>query len=141
MSSFSLFDIAGMGMSAQHIRLNTVASNMANADTVGSSKQETYRAKHPVFSVVTLESQGISDLSGAGAGVKVDNIIESDKPLVMRYDPSHPKADENGYIYMPNVNIVQEMADMISASRSVQINVQMLNTAKDLMQQTLNLGR
>lgn len=141
MSSFSIFDIAGQAMSAQSIRLNTVASNMANADTVGSSEADAYHAKYPVFSAIAVEANTLDNGDSYGKGVKVDKIVHSDKPLQMRFEPDHPKADANGFVYQSNVNIVQEMADMISASRSYQTNVQMLNTAKELMQHTLNLGR
>ncbi len=141
MATFSIFDVAGQAMSAQNIRLNTIASNMANAETVGSSAAETYRAKYPVFSAVKTQIEGDNGGTGVAHGVKVDKLVESDKPLQVIYDPSHPKADKDGFIYKSNVNIVQEMADMISASRSFQTNVQMLNTAKELMQHAINLGR
>lgn len=140
MSTFSIFDIAGQAMSAQNIRLNTIASNLANAQTVGSSPEDTYKAKHPVFSAVKAHIEGELD-SGLLRGVRVDSIIDSNQPLQMNYDPTHPKADENGFVYLSNVNSIQEMADMISASRSFQMNVQLLNTAKELMQHALNLGR
>lgn len=141
MSSFSIFDIAGQAMSAQSIRLNTVASNMANADTVGSSELDAYHAKYPVFSAISVDANTLDNGDTYSKGVKVDKIVHSDKPLQVRFEPDHPKADANGFVYQSNVNIVQEMADMISASRSYQTNVQMLNTAKELMQHTLNLGR
>ncbi len=141
MSMFRIFDIAGQAMSAQSIRLNTIASNMANANSVSSSADETYRARHPVFSVSTLGENDDIENGAAARGVKVDEIIQSTKPLEMKYDPSHPKADKNGFIYISNVNIVQEMADMISASRSYDTSVQMLNNAKELMQHTLNIGK
>jgi flagellar basal-body rod protein FlgC len=141
MSTFRIFDIAGQAMSAQSIRLNTIASNMANANSVSGSEAETYRARHPVFSVYTLGESDDIENGAAAKGVRVDEIVEDTKPLEMKYDPSHPKADKNGYIYVSNVNIVQEMADMISASRSYETNVQMLNNAKELMQHTLNIGK
>ncbi len=141
MSSFSIFDIAGQAMSAQNIRLNAIASNMANAETVGSSPEDSYKAKYPVFSAVKLQVDGETGDVGLTNGVKVDNIVHSATPVQMKYDPSHPKADENGYIYLSNVNMVQEMADMISASRSFQMNAQLMSSAKELMQNALNLGR
>ena len=141
MATFSIFDIAGQAMSAQNIRLNTIASNMANAETVGSSEADTYRAKYPVFSTVKMQVEGEEQGSSIARGVRVDGLVESKTPVQMKYDPSHPKADQNGYVYLSNVNAVQEMADMISASRSFQTNVQMLNTAKELMQHALNLGK
>ncbi len=141
MSSFSIFDIAGQALSAQNIRLNTIASNMANAETVGSSEADTYRAKYPIFSTTKTQIEGESGDNSYARGVRVDRLVESKTPVEMRYDPSHPKADQNGYIYLSNVNMVQEMADMIDASRSFQTNVQMLNTVKELMQHALNLGK
>ncbi len=141
MSSFSIFDIAGQAMSAQNIRLNAIASNLANAETVGSSPDDAYKAKHPLFSTIQMRIAGEMGDTGLVNGVKVDQIVNSDKPLQMNYDPTHPKADENGFVYLSNVNIIQEMADMIEASRSFQMNVQLLNSAKDLMQHALTLGR
>ncbi len=141
MSSFGIFDIAGQGMSAQNIRLNAVASNMANAETVGSTPEDAYHAKYPIFASVSIQTDPFQSEASVGKGVKVSSIVDSTKPLNMKYDPSHPKANKDGFIYQSNVNVVQEMADMISASRSYQTNAQMLNTAKELIQNTLNLGR
>ncbi|MGD8592490.1 MAG: flagellar basal body rod protein FlgC [Gammaproteobacteria bacterium] len=136
MSLFRIFDIAGSGMSAQSLRLNTTASNLSNAQSISSSVDETYRARQPVFS--TNLSDFMDDYSGAG--VKVDGIVESQAPLRKEYEPSHPKADADGYIYYPNVNPVEEMANMISASRSFQSNVEILNTSKQMLMRTLSLG-
>lgn len=147
MSLSSVFNIAGSGMSAQTTRLNTVASNIANAETVSSSMDQTYRARHPVFSTV-LQGQAdgdqgslFEDQSQAGQGVQVAGIVQDRSNLEARYEPNHPAADENGYVYYPNVNVVQEMADMISASRSFQTNADMMNTAKTMMQKVLTLGQ
>ncbi len=137
MSLFNVFDIAGSGMSAQSLRLNTTASNLANADSVSSSVETTYKARHPVFAATLQEQLGGN---GASAGVEVKGIVESQAPTVPRYEPNHPMADEQGYIYMPNVNVVEEMANMISASRSYQNNVEVLTTSKQLLQQALRLG-
>lgn len=143
MSINAIFDLAGSAMSAQSIRLNTVASNLANAQTASSSIGQTYRARHPVFAPLYQEQLG----AGAGsegdaqAGVQVLGIVESDAPLQPRYEPHHPLADEQGYVYYPNVNVVEEMADMISASRSFQINVQIVEAAKTLAQRVLALGQ
>jgi flagellar basal-body rod protein FlgC len=136
MSSFRIFDIAGSGMSAQSVRLNTVASNLANADSVSGDPNAVYRAKHPVFQALLG--------SGADAGtasVSVPGIAESQAKPESRYDPGNPLADAQGYVYAPNVNVVEEMADMISASRSYQNNVEVLNTARDMMLATLKLGQ
>lgn len=145
MSINAIFDVAGSAMSAQSVRLNTVASNLANANSASSSTEETYRARHPVFAPILQNamSDGISDdpASQAGGGVQVLGIVESDAPLQQRYEPDSPLADEDGYVYYPNVNVVEEMTDMISASRSFQINVQMLESAKTMAQKVLALGQ
>lgn len=150
MSLGSIFDIAGSGMTAQSLRLNTTASNIANAETASSSTDETYRARKPVFQAIQQnlmsEQQGGSVWNrggndGSGAGVQVAGIVESDAELKMRYEPGHPAADEDGYVYYPNVNVVEEMADMMSSSRSYQMNVDVANTAKSMMQRILTLGQ
>lgn len=137
MSSFKIFDIAGSGMSAQSVRLNTVASNLANADSVSGDPNTVYQAKHPVFQAVMGNGAG---LSAASASVSVTGIAQSHAAPEMRYDPGNPLADAQGNVYAPNVNVVEEMADMISASRSYQNNVEVLNTTRDMMLQTLKLG-
>ncbi len=144
MSLTNIFDVAGTGMSAQTIRLNTVSSNIANADSVSSSVDQTYRARHPVFSVIKQQMGALSsfdDISDQGHGVKVTGIVESQAPLNKRFQPDHPHADADGYVFYPNVNVVEEMADMISASRSFQTNVEIMNTAKQMMQRVLTLGQ
>ncbi|MBN1005238.1 MULTISPECIES: flagellar basal body rod protein FlgC [Amphritea] len=144
MSLGNVFDIAGSAMSAQTVRLNTTASNMANAESVSSSAGETYRARKPVFELKqtdNLQPGGIPMGTQAGQGVSISGIVESDAPLRQEYNPDHPMADENGYVYYPNVNVVEEMADMISASRSFQINAEIMNTAKQMMQKALTLGQ
>jgi len=141
MALTSIFDIAGSGMSAQNVRLNTVASNIANAESVSSNLESTYRARHPVFSVINEDNNIFDRTYGASAGVRVDRIVESEAPLRRQYEPDHPSADAEGYVYYPNVNIVEEMADMISASRSFQINVEIMNSAKQMMQRVMTLGQ
>ncbi|MFC3606713.1 flagellar basal body rod protein FlgC [Stutzerimonas tarimensis] len=146
MSLSNVFNIAGSGMSAQSTRLNTISSNIANAETVSSSVDETYRARHPVFATVLQQAQGgggslFADHDQAGAGVQVLGIVESQAELQARYEPNHPAADDNGYVYYPNVNVVEEMADMISASRSFQTNAELMNTAKTMLQKVLTLGQ
>ena len=137
MSLFNVFDIAGSAMSAETVRLNVTASNLANAQSVGSSEQSTYHARHPVFAAV----MGSLRDNAASVGVAVSGIVESQAPLEQRYQPEHPMANEEGYVFLPNVNIVDEMANMISASRSYQGNVEVLNTSKQLMLATLKLGQ
>jgi flagellar basal-body rod protein FlgC len=138
MSAFNIFDIAGSGMNAQSLRLNLVASNLSNADSVSSSLETVYKSRQPVFAA---ELKNVMDKQNAASGVNVLGVVESQAPPVMEYAPNHPMADEAGYIYKPNVNTVEEMADMMSASRSYQNNVEVLNTAKDLMLQTLRMGQ
>ncbi len=146
MSLSNIFDIAGSGMNAQSMRLNTTASNIANAEAASSSTDQTYRARHPVFSTLykDMMGDGYSAIDGNGdeaVGVKVDGIVESDAPLQMRYEPHHPLADDEGYVYYPNVNVVEEMTNMISASRSFQVNVDVMNTAKQMVQRVLTMGQ
>lgn len=137
MSLFNVFTITGSGMSAQSTRLNTTASNIANADSVSSSVDEVYRARHPVFAAAM---QKAADGQESNAGVQVLGIVESNKPLNIEYAPEHPMADKEGYIYKPNVNVIEEMTNMISASRSYQTNVQLAESAKNMLNKTLQLG-
>ena len=144
MALISIFDIAGSGMNAQSVRLNTTASNLANAQTASSSTDEVYRGRHAVFSSLVKDQMALGSDSGfdsAQAGVKVMGIVESDAPLQQRYEPHHPQADEDGYVYYPNVNVVEEMTNMISASRSFQANVEVMNSAKQMVQRALTLGQ
>ena len=144
MSINTIFDVAGSGMSAQSIRLNTVASNIANALTASSSVNEVYRARHPVFQAIQAQAMAAGSQSAdhdAAAGVRVVAIIESQAPLQPRYQPDHPMANADGYVYFPNVNVVEEMTDMISASRAFQMNVEVLNAAKSMAQRVLNIGQ
>lgn len=134
MSLFNIFNVAGSAMSAQGQRLNTTASNIANADSTTSSTGETYRAKHVIFSAVQTNAPEAS-------GVKVAQVIEDQSPLKTMYNPQHPQADEKGYVTMPNVNVVEEMVNMISASRSYQNNVETMNAAKTMLLKTLTLGQ
>ncbi len=141
MSLFKVMDIAGSALSAQSIRLNTVASNLANADSVSASSGEVYKARRPVFATVLKGAQNNISQSVASAGVGVAGIVESAAPAIREYNPNHPLADENGYIFRPNVNVVEEMADMMSASKSYQTNVQIAEAAKTLLAQTLRIGK
>lgn len=138
MSLFNVFNITGSGMSAQSMRLNTTASNIANADSVSSSIDETYRARHPVFAAAM---QKAADGQDGNVGVQVLGVVESNKPLNIEYAPEHPMADKEGYIYKPNVNVIEEMTNMISASRSYQTNVQLAESAKNMLNKTLTIGQ
>ncbi len=134
MSLFNIFNIAGSAMTAQSQRLNVVASNLANVDSATGPDGKPYRAKQVVFQTTPVGAQG-------GTGVKVAAVVESSAPLKMQYDPKHPMADAQGYVAMPNVNPVEEMVNMISASRSYQNNVEVLNTSKTLLLKTLSIGQ
>jgi flagellar basal-body rod protein FlgC len=137
MSTFRIFDIAGSGMAAQSVRLNTVASNLANANSVSGDPNTVYKARHPVFEAV----RSALSANDPGAAVKVSGVMESNAPAVQRYEPGNPLADASGYVYAPNVNAVEEMVDMLSASRSYQNNVEVMNTSKEMLLATLRLGQ
>lgn len=133
MSLFNVFNVAGSAMSAQSQRLNTTASNLANADSATSASGEAYRAKQVVFEAVPME--------GGSTAVKVREVVEDPSPLKQVYDPKNPLADDKGYVSMPNVNVVDEMVNMLSASRSYQNNVETMNAAKTMLLKTLTIGQ
>jgi flagellar basal-body rod protein FlgC len=137
MSSFRIFDIAGSGMNAQNLRMNVVASNLANVDAVSSSVGETYRARQPVFRALLDQT----NTANPAVGVQMAGVVESQAPLVREYSPQHAMADKDGYIYRPNVSVVEEMANMISASRAYQNNVEVVNATRQMLSATINLGR
>jgi len=141
MSSFKAFDIAGSGMSAQSVRLNTTASNLANAESVSGDPNTVYKPRHPVFEAVRAQIAAGAQAQDSGAAVKVSGIYESQAPATQRYEPGNPLADANGYVYAPSVNTVEEMVNMISASRSYQNDVEVMNTSKELLLATLRLGQ
>ncbi|RFA28563.1 flagellar basal body rod protein FlgC [Alkalilimnicola ehrlichii] len=138
MSLFHVFDISGSGMTAQSLRLNLTASNLANAETVAGSEAEAYRSRQPIFAAALRDAQG--NAPQQHVPVEIRGIVESDAPAKAMYMPNHPMADEQGYVYRSNVNTVEEMVNMMSASRSYQNNVEVMNTSKELMLQTLRLG-
>jgi len=140
MSMFSIFSVAGSGMAAQSTRLNTVASNLANADSVASSPEAAYRSREPLFATVR-DPQGVGDPNAPGDGVQVLGVTESQAAIPRRYEPGNPLADADGYVYASNVNPVDELVNMISASRSYQNNVEVMNSARQLLQKTLDLGK
>lgn len=139
MSLFRVFDIAGSALDAQTVRMNTTASNMANANSASSADGDTYRARQAVFAPVLLDQMSMHD-SGVAA-VSVQGVVESQAPLKREYQPHHPKADESGYVFMPNVNVVEEMANMIAASRNYQTNIEVMEASKRMLMQTLSLGQ
>lgn len=126
-------NIAGSAMAAQTVRLNTIASNLANADSVAGSENEAYRARKPVFAA-------IMDKNGAGGRVQVLDVVESAEPLRKAYEPANPLANAEGMVYYPNVNEVAEMADMMAASRAFETNVEVLGRIKGMQQSLLKLG-
>ncbi|WP_291994526.1 flagellar basal body rod protein FlgC [Candidatus Accumulibacter sp. ACC003] len=134
MSLFNALHVAGSAVTAQAMRLNVVASNLANADSVVGSDGQPYRAKQVVFAATPMGS-------AAAQGVRVAQVVEDASPGRMLYDPRNPAADERGYVTMPNVSVVDEMTNMISASRAYQTNVEVMNTAKQLLLKTLTLGQ
>lgn len=145
MALYDIFNIAGSSMSAQSVRLNTVASNLANADVVSTNEADVYRSRQPVFSAV-MDSLNGSMQNGAGGGpssipVRVSAIVENNAAARKEYQPEHPMANKEGYIFKSNVNAIEEMANMMAASRSYQNNVEVFNTSKQLLLKTLSLGR
>ena len=138
MSLFNVMSISSTGMEAENVRLNTTASNIANANSVSSSHDETYRARHPVFATALQDAM---HNQSKGTGVTVKGIVESDAPLQVEYSPNNPMADADGYIYKPNVNIVEEMANMMSASKAYETNVQVADTTKRIFRRVLQLGQ
>jgi flagellar basal-body rod protein FlgC len=136
MSSFKLFEIAGSGMSAESTRLNAVASNLANANTVAGRPEDVYRARVVIFEEV--RSQLARD---EGSAVRVSQVVQSDKAPLTRYEPGNPLANAEGYVFVPDISAVEQMVDMISASRAYKNNVEVMNTTRDLMLATLRLGQ
>lgn len=135
MSLFSVFNVAGSALSAQTVRLNTTASNLANAESAAASEEEAYRPRRAVFA----EFRDVLDQSMAG--VQVAGVVEEAQTAQQKYLPHHPLADETGHVWLPDINVVEEMADMISASRSYQNNVEVVNTSKQMLLNLLRLGQ
>lgn len=135
MSNLPIFDVAGSALQAQSVRMSTLASNLANADSVAGSPDQVYRPLEPIFSAV--RHSGDPTLTG----VEVSAVVERSTPPVQRYEPGHPLADDQGYVYSPDVDPVSQMVNLISASRNYQAGVEMLNTAKELALATLTIGR
>jgi flagellar basal-body rod protein FlgC len=133
--SFSTFDIAGSALSAQSLRLNLTASNLANMHNVAGTPDAVYRARHAVFQAAN------QPFESALAGVNVLGVVESGTPPIERYDPGNPQANDEGIVYASSVNAMEEMANMISASRSYQSSLEVINTAKQLLLRTLSLGQ
>ncbi len=137
MSLYNLFDVAGSAMTAQQIRLNLIASNLANAESISSSSGGTYKSRQPVFQAMVDQFNP----EAPNVGVRVKAVVESPAPLRKEFNPGHPMADKDGYIFLPNVNSVEEMANMMSASRAFQSSVEVADTSKRMLSRLLQLGR
>jgi flagellar basal-body rod protein FlgC len=140
MSLFDVFNVSGSAMNAQTIRLNTTASNLANAESVNGDATKVYRARHPVFQAMMNADAGIDDDQDASSGVRVMGVVESAAPPLQTYQPDNPLADKDGYVYTSNVNSIEEMANMISANRSFATQVEAINTARDLLLKVISMG-
>ena len=143
---FDNFNISASGLTAQRLRMDVISDNIANVNTTRTDTGEPYRRKMPVFkekkeSFNKILSSKIESNNEEMSGVEVEQIAEDDSPFKMKYNPEHPDANEEGYVAMPNVNVTSEMVDMISASRAYEANVTALNTAKDMAQKALQIGR
>lgn len=141
MSLFGVFDISGSAMNAQSVRLNTTASNLANADAVAGKPEDAYKARHPVFAAQLQELSANPEFDASGMGVRIVDVVQSPAAPIKRYQPDHPMADAEGYVYGSNVNPVEELTNMISASRSFQGSVEAMTTARDLLLKTIAMGR
>ena len=139
MSLFNVFNISGSAMNAETIRLNATASNLANAESVNGDAGKVYRARHPVFAAMLDNDAGLED-QDASAGVRVLGVVESTAPPLKTYQPDHPLADKDGFVYTSNVNSIEEMTNMISANRSFSTNVLAVNTARDLLLKVISMG-
>lgn len=135
----NIYRVAGSAMTAQTIRLNTIASNIANADSPSATEAGAYKARRPIFAAIYQNDELMSNRSLTGARVQILDVVETGN-AVQRYEPRHPLANKNGYVYYPDVNVVEEMADMMSASRSFETNVDVLNSIKSMQQSLLRLG-
>ena len=140
MSLFNVFNVAGSALNAETVRLNTTASNMANAESVNGDPSKVYRARQPVFQTMMDDSALDADGEESSAGVRVLGVIESTTPPIERYEPNNPQANKDGYIYMSNVNSIEEMTNMISANRAFATNIDAINTARDLLLKTISMG-
>ena len=136
----NIFEIAGTALTAQTIRMNTTASNLANAGTVSSSEEEAYRAKRPVFRALVVQADLNAGFNTLG-GVKVKAVVDSTEPVRKVHDPGNPEANDEGFVFLSNVNEVTEMVDMVASSRSFQNNVEVVTTARQLMMRTLEITK
>jgi len=140
MSLFNVFNVAGSALNAETIRLNTTASNLANAESVNGDSTKIYRARHPVFQTLMDTSDPFAEDQNASAGVRVLGVVESTAPPLERYAPENPLANKDGYVFTSNVNSIEEMTNMISANRSFATNIDAINVARDLLLKTISMG-
>ena len=140
MSLFTVFNVSGSALNAESIRLNTTASNLANAESVNGDVTKVYRARHPVFQAMMQSAAASSGEEDSVAGVRVLGIVESTAAPLKTYQPDHPLADKDGYVYASNVNSIEEMTNMISANRSFATNIEAINTARDLLLKVISMG-
>jgi flagellar basal-body rod protein FlgC len=140
MSLFNVFNVSGSALNAETIRLNTTASNLANAESVSGDSSKIYRARHPVFQAMMNTSDAGFGGQDAATGVRVLGVVESQAPALMRYQPDNPLANKDGYVFTSNVNSIEEMTNMISANRSFATNIEAINTARDLLLKTISMG-
>jgi flagellar basal-body rod protein FlgC len=140
MSLFNVFNVAGSALNAETIRLNTTASNLANAESVNGDSTKIYRARHPVFQTMMDTSDPFAEDQNASAGVRVLGVVESTAPPLQRYAPENPLANKDGYVFTSNVNSIEEMTNMISANRSFATNIDAINVARDLLLKTISMG-
>lgn len=140
MSLFNVFSVSGSALNAETIRLNTTTSNLANAESVNGDATKVYRARHPVFQAMMNTADASFEGQDASSGVRVLGVVESTAPPLKTYQPDHPLADKDGYVYASNVNSIEEMANMISANRSFTTNVEAINTARDLLLKVIAMG-
>ncbi|GLU38019.1 MULTISPECIES: flagellar basal body rod protein FlgC [Pseudomonas] len=136
----SIYRIAGSAMTAQTVRLNTVASNLANADSAASSADAAYKARKPMFAAVYGNDELVRDAGMGGARVQVLDVVTSGTEPQRRYEPNNPLANRDGYVYYPDVNEIEEMTDMMSATRSFETSVDVLNRVRSMQQGLLKLG-
>lgn len=141
MSLFNVFDVSGSALNAETIRLNTTASNLANAQSVNGDVTKVYRARHPVFQAMMNSADAGFDQENSAAGVRVLGVVESTAAPLKTYQPDHPLADKDGFVYASNVNSIEEMTNMISANRSFATNIEAINTARDLLLKVISMGR
>lgn len=139
MAFTDIFRISSSAMTAQTVRLNTIASNMANADSPSASQETVYKARRPVFASVYQNSELTGHKALTGARVQVMDVVETGQ-AIQRYEPNHPMANGQGYVYYPDINVVEEMADMMSASRGFETNAEVLSNVKSMQQSLLRLG-